>query len=60
MNEWKLQSYQLQIDLAEIMGETNEYNKLIQEKRNWLIDQILKEPKEKGKEPEYFDDEEEE
>jgi hypothetical protein len=59
MNEWKLQSYQLQIDLAEIMGEKNEYNKLIQEKRNWLIDQILKEPKEKEKEPEYFDDEEE-
>lgn len=58
MNEWKLQSYQLQIDLAEIMGEKNEYNKLIQEKRNWLIDQILKEPK-VDYEPEYFDDEEE-
>jgi hypothetical protein len=59
MDQYQLQSYQLQIDLAEITGETNEYNKLVREKRNWIIDQILKEPK-VDYEPEYFDDEEEE
>jgi len=50
-----LLSLQLKIDLAEILDEPNEMAKLIRLKRNWLIDQILKTPKEEEKD--YFDDE---
>jgi len=50
-----LLSLQLKIDLAEILDEPNEMAKLITLKRNWLIDQILKTPKEEEKD--YFDDE---
>lgn len=50
-----LLSLQLKIDLAEILDEPNEMAKLISLKRNWLIEQILKNQEEK--EDEYFEDE---
>ena len=49
-----LLSLQLKIDLAEILDEPNEMAKLISLKRNWLIEQILKNQEEEN---EYFEDE---
>lgn len=49
-----LLSLQLKIDLAQILDEPNEMAKLISLKRNWLIEQILKNQEEEN---EYFEDE---
>jgi hypothetical protein len=55
MDKIKLESFDLQIQLATILGEENEYLELIRKRRNFKIDYLLREDKIE-KEKDYFDD----
>jgi hypothetical protein len=52
----KLESLDLQIELAKIVDDENEYLDLIRKKRNYKIDYLLRKNK-VNKEIDYFDDE---
>lgn len=56
MNKIYLESLDLQIELAKIIDDENEYNKLIRNRRNYFIEYILRKD-EKQKEIDYFEDE---
>lgn len=55
MNEIKLESLDLQIELSRILDEENEYLKLVKKKREYKINYLLKEKQEDDEEREYFD-----
>ena len=56
MNKIHLESIDLQIELAKIIDDENEYAKLVRKRREYLIDYILRKDK-KQKEIDYFEDE---
>ena len=56
MNKIHLESIDLQIELAKIIDDDNEYQELVKKKRDYLIDYILRKDK-KQKEIDYFEDE---
>lgn len=56
MNKTYLESLDLQIELAKIIDDEDEYSKLVKKKRDYLIDYILRKDK-KQKEIDYFEDE---
>ena len=56
MNKIHLESIDLQIELAKIIDDENEYAKLVRKRREYLIDYILRKDK-KQKEIHYFEDE---
>lgn len=58
MNRIDLESFDLQIELAKIIDDENEYLDLIRKKRNYIIDYLLRKNK-VNKEIDYFDDERE-
>jgi hypothetical protein len=45
----------IQIEVAKILEEENEYMELVRKRREWKINYILKEKKEEDDEKEYFD-----
>ena len=55
MNKTYLTSLDLQIELSKIIDNENRYQELVKKKRDYLIDYILEEEKEK--EIDYFEDE---
>ena len=52
-----LESLDLQISLSSILGEEDEYNKLIMRKRMYWLNFLLKEETEELDEKDYFEDE---
>ena len=55
MNKAYLEALNLQIELSKIIDNENRYQELLKKKRDYLIDYILEEEKEKEKD--YFEDE---
>ena len=55
MNKAYLAAIDLQIELSKIIDNENRYQELLKKKRDYLIDYILEEEKEK--EIDYFEDE---
>ena len=55
MNKTYLSALDLQIELSKIIDNENRYQELLKKKRDYLIDYILEEEKEK--EIDYFEDE---
>ena len=55
MKKTYLTSLDLQIELSKIIDNENRYQELVKKKRDYLIDYILEEEKEK--EIDYFEDE---
>lgn len=55
MNKTYLAALDLQIELSKIIDNENRYQELLKKKRDYLIDYILEEEKEK--EIDYFEDE---
>ena len=55
MNKTYLSALDLQIELSKIIDNENRYQELLKKKRDYLIDYILEEEKEKEKD--YFEDE---
>jgi hypothetical protein len=51
-----LESLDLQITLSSILGEENEYNKLIKKRREFLLNFLLDKEKEQDIEKDYFED----
>jgi len=45
----------IQIEMAKIHDEENEYMDLVRKRREWKINYLLREKKEKEDEKEYFD-----
>lgn len=57
MKNWQLESIELQLTLASILDDQIEYNKLIEKKRQFKLNYLLKENNIE-KEIDYFEDEE--